>query len=324
VSKIFVLGGNSNAGSFFVKWCLDKGHDVLVSSRSTQNSPWYLAYDPSQVNFVQIDINKDLDRLGSTLRNFAPDFVVNYASQSMVGESWSEPQDWIQTNVNATYRLLDVLYSFGNLKKYIHFSTPEVYGNVTGRISEDEVFNPSTPYATTRLAGDFFVKMWAKRYDLPALITRAGNVYGASQRPYRFIPKSIFYLSNGMKLPLHGGGSTRRNFVHSWDVAEATYLLCEEGVAGNTYHIASNDYVSIKELFDLIARKLGVDGNRLCEVTADRPGKDLDYSLGFEKISNLGWRPKVSLNEGINEVIKWFESNKPNIHFDDTHYRHKK
>lgn len=323
MSKFFVLGSNSNAGSYFVKWCIENGHEVMASSRSQSNYPWYLAYDSRQVKRVQIDINKDLSVLTKLLDSYKPNYVVNYASQSMVGESWDTPQDWIRTNVASTHLLLDVLRSCDSLEKYVHFSTPEVYGNVTGEVAEDVIFNPSTPYAATRAAGDFFVKMWNKRYGFPSIITRAGNVYGASQQLYRIIPKSVYFLLNNIKLPLHGGGYTRRNFIHSYDVAAATYLLCGKGHVGETYHISHSEYISIRDLVRLIADKLGVCFEKMVLVTEDRPGKDLDYSLGFEKLTNLGWSPKIGLEAGIDQVINWYQRNAKYLKLDDTIYKHK-
>ena len=324
MSKFLVLGSNSNAGSYFVKWCIDNGHQVLATSRSAVNPPWYIAYDSSQVKTLQVDLNKNLEFLSKKLHEFKPEYVINYASQSMVAESWDSPQDWIVTNVMSTQLLLDVLRDCDFLEKYIHFSTPEVYGNITGEVSEDVIFNPSTPYAATRAAGDFFVRMWTKRYNLPGIITRAGNVYGATQKLYRIIPKSVYYFSNGLKIPLHGGGQTRRNFVHSLDVAAATYLLCAEGKVGETYHISHNEYVSIRELVELIAERVGVSFENMVEVTEDRPGKDLNYSLGFEKLKNLGWAPTVSIKDGIDEVARWYEKNSNSIKFEDSIYEHKR
>lgn len=324
MSKIFVLGANSNAGSFFVKWCVENGHEVIASSRSVVNKPWYLAYDPAHVKTLQIDINENLADFKNELNKFKPNYVVNYSSQSMVGESWDSPQDWIRTNVASTQLLLDELINCDFLEKYIHFSTPEVYGNVTGEISEDVIFNPSTPYAATRAAGDFFVKMWNKRYGVPSIITRAGNVYGASQQLYRIIPKTIYYFLNDLKIPLHGAGVTRRNFVHSYDVADATYLLCLKGSEGETYHISHDEYISIRNLVQLIAEKMEVEFEKNVEISEDRPGKDLDYSLGFKKIHDLGWSPNISLSEGIDQVINWCKVNKYKLKMEDTIYKHKK
>ncbi len=324
MSRFLVLGSNSNAGSYFVKWCIDNGHEVIASSRSEVSSPYYLAYDSTKVKTLKIDLNKDLKFLSEQLHKFKPMYIVNYASQSMVAESWDSPQDWIQTNVTSTQLLLDVLRGCDFIEKYIHFSTPEVYGNVTGEVSEDVIFNPSTPYAATRAAGDFFVKIWAKRYGLPCVITRAGNVYGATQKLYRIIPKSVYYFFNNMKIPLHGGGHTRRNFVHSYDVAAATYLLCADGKVGETYHISHNEYVSIRELVELIAKRIGVSFEEMVDVTEDRPGKDLNYSLGFEKLRNLGWAPTISLKNGVDEVIEWYKNNSEYLKFEDSVYRHKR
>jgi dTDP-glucose 4,6-dehydratase len=324
MSKFLVLGSNSNAGSYFIKWCIENGQEVMATSRSVVNSPWYLAYDSTQVRTLQIDLNKDLEFLRKELCKFRPKYVINYVSQSMVAESWDSPQDWIRTNVTSTQLLLDVLRDCDFLEKYIHFSTPEVYGNITGEVSEDVIFNPSTPYAATRATGDFFVKMWTKRYNLPGIITRAGNVYGATQKLYRIIPKSVYYFLNSLKIPLHGGGHTRRNFVHSHDVAVATYLLCTEGKIGDTYHISHNEYVSIRELVELIAERVGVSFEEMVEVTEDRPGKDLNYSLGFEKLKKLGWAPTVSLKDGVDEVIRWYEKNSQHLKLKDSVYEHKR
>ncbi len=321
--RCLVLGSNSCAGSHFINYALQQGAEILATSRSPENPQRYLAYPKGSVDYQKLNLNSGESAISKVFSGFKPTSVVNFASQSMVAESWQSPEDWIKTNNLGLLELLKNVAKYELASKYVHYSTPEVYGNVTGRVDETAVFNPSTPYAATRALGDSFVKMWHHHYGIPAVITRAGNIYGEGQRPYRLIPKTLFSILNNIKFPLHGGGVSKRNFVHGYDSAAAVWLLLHQGVTGETYHISSDEYVSVLNLVEKIAGLYGKGVADICEVAPERMGKDMDYSLGHLKLQKLGWRQVVSLDAGLEKVRLEFEGSYDEIVDDELWYKHK-
>lgn len=322
--RCLVLGSNSCAGSHFIDYALKQGADVLATSRSAENPQRYLAYLKGSVEYRRLNLNSGKSEISKVLKDFQPTSVINFASQSMVAESWVSPEDWITTNNLGLLALLKALETHELTGTYIHFSTPEVYGSVTGRIDETTAFNPSTPYAATRALGDRFVTMWHHNHDVPAIITRAGNIYGRGQRPYRIIPKTFYSIFKNIKIPLHGGGVSKRNFVHGHDSASALWLLLQQGTVGQTYHISSDEYVSIHDLVNKIAGLFGKETTDVCEVAPERVGKDVDYSLGDLKLRNIGWRQMVSLEKGLEEVRSDIRTHLNDISNDELSYIHQK
>lgn len=314
MSKIFVLGSNSFSGADFVRHALKQGATVFGLSRSEEPNAVFLPYkrDASVVNFLfhQMDINNDLDGILELIDQEKPQYIVNFAAQSMVGQSWECPEHWFMTNALSTTRLFSQLHKRDFLKKYVHITTPEVYGNTEGWIKEDTPFNPSTPYAVSRAAGDMSLKSYVDNFKFPAVGTRAANVYGAGQQLYRIIPRTILFILLGKQLELHGGGLSQRSFIHINDVSDATWKVMLNGTLGNTFHISTNEIVSIRQLVELICDKMNVDFEKHVTVGPERIGKDAAYMLDSNKCrTELGWSDQVSLVEGIEECIKWVDSN---------------
>ena len=225
----------------------------------------------------------------------------------MVGESWANPADWMQTNVVAQTHLIKRLAKLDYLEKYLLFTTPEVYGSTNGWIKESWNFSPSTPYAASRAAGDWVAKLWHDQYKFPVVFTRAANIYGERQQLYRIIPKTILFGLTGRKIPLHGGGSSVRSFVHMDDVTEAMTILMDRGEIGGSYHVSPRDCISIRDLVAMIESVIGVAN--VAEVTGDRMGKDQAYLLDSSAIEKLGWAPRIGLREGIERVHAWVREN---------------
>ena len=206
-----------------------------------------------------------------------PDYIVNFAAQSMVAESWQYPADWFMTNTVSTVKLHDHLRQCDFLKRYVHISTPEVYGSCSGFVKEDFALNPSTPYAVSRAAADMSLRTFHAAYQFPVVTTRAANVYGPGQQLYRIIPRTILFILLGRKLQLHGGGVSTRSFIHMKDVSDATWRIMLNGDNGHTYHISTNEVVSIRELVERICKKLNVNFEDHVEMVGERLGKDTAY-----------------------------------------------
>ncbi|BDA83930.1 dTDP-glucose 4,6-dehydratase [Aureimonas sp. SA4125] len=326
--KFIVLGSNSFSGATFCDYLAEQGYDVTATSRSAEPHDAQLPYKwqqrPGKVRFEKIDINYDLDALAALLKRERFTHVVNFAAQSMVGQSWDHPDDWMMTNVVSTVRLHVLLRGLDFLDRYVHVTTPEVYGSTEGWVREKTPFNPSTPYAVSRAAGDMSLKTFVDTYQLPAVSTRAANVYGPGQQLYRIIPRTVYAAMTGQKLRLDGGGKSVRVFIDMRDASDATLKIALKGKVGETYHISGYELVSIRELVELILKKLGKSFDECVDVGPDRPGKDAAYMLdSFKLRTELGWQDKVSLDEGISNVISWAERFRNDIPKLDANYIHK-
>lgn len=311
--RIMILGSNSFSGSSFVSHALQKGVNVVGISRSPEPVSVLLPYkwqDHERFTFYQLDMNNQLDDIIRVINEFKPDAVVNFAAQSMVAESWLYPEDWFQTNVIANLRLHNQLRYCKFLKRYVHISTPEVYGNCEGSVSENAPYNPTTPYAVSRAACDMSLMSFFRAYNFPVAFTRAANVYGAGQQLYRIIPRTILFIKMGRKLQLHGGGVSVRSFIHIKDVADGTWRVMVNGISGEVYNLSTNNVISIRELVERICEKLRVKFDDVIEIVNERLGKDSAYFLCSNKArQELGWTDKVSLEDGIDETIDWVENN---------------
>jgi dTDP-glucose 4,6-dehydratase len=310
--RFLVIGSNSFSGSYFVKDLLDRSHEVLGVSRSVEPHEVLLPYkwQPHKGNFSfhQIDINHQIEELVHLVRELKPEYVVNFAAQGMVAQSWETPEHWYQTNVVGQVKLHDHLRKLPFLKKYVHVTTPEAYGSTDGWLKESFHFAPSTPYAVSRAACDLHLMSFFKAYQFPVCFTRAANVYGPGQQLYRIIPRAMLYARQGRKMQLHGGGHSIRSFIHMKDVADATYRIAVDGVAGESYHISTNDTASIRELVQKVCALTGRPFADLAVVSEDRLGKDQAYLLDSEKLrKDLGWSHTVSLDDGLDETLAWVD-----------------
>lgn len=328
MSKVLVIGSNSFSGASFCGWLMDQGVDVIGVSRSQPPADVMLPYrwgdKPGTLSFHQVDINHDLDTLDNLIRRERFGTVFNFAAQSMVGESWDKPDDWMRTNVVSAARLAERLRHIDFMDRYVHVTTPEVYGSTNGWITEETPFNPSTPYAVSRAAGDMLYTIYRETYDLPVVSTRAANVYGPGQQLYRIIPRTIFFLLTGRSLQLHGGGVSTRSFIHMDDVSRATWLIANEAVVGETYHISTDRIVSIRALVEMICVMLGKNFDQCVEVADERLGKDDAYWLDSSKLRDqLGWQDRISLEAGIEQTIAWVQDNLAALRNQPASYLHK-
>lgn len=325
--KIVVIGSNSFSGSNFADYSLAQGAEVIGMSRSAEPSGVFLPYKNrgyARFHFHRLDLNHDLDKMMDIISTFKPDYVVNFAAQSMVAESWQNPEHWFQTNVVANIKLHDRLRKCDFLKKYVHVSTPEVYGSCEGLIGENTSYSPSTPYAVSRAATDMSLMTFYKTYNFPVVFTRAANVYGPGQQLYRIIPKTIFSFLEGRKIQLHGGGHSIRSFINIRDVADGTLRAARQAKNGEIFHFSTSENISIRDLVRKIAAYMSVSFEDNVEIVADRPGKDKAYLLDSSKARTvLGWQDTISLEQGIEDTIGWVRDNMASLRKEPHSYIHK-
>jgi dTDP-glucose 4,6-dehydratase len=329
--KIVVIGSNSFSGASFVSHCLREGWEVLGTSRSEEAAPVFLPYrwqrsqaELAGFRFVQLDLNMHTMELLDAIAESRSPYVVNFAAQSMVAESWEHPEHWYQTNVVANVRLHDGLRKIKGLKKYVHVSTPEVYGSCSGDVREDAPFHPSTPYAASRAACDLHLQTFIRQYSFPAVFTRAANVFGPGQQLYRIVPRTLLFLALGKTLELHGGGHSVRSFIHIDDVSDGTLRAALQGDPGQVFHLSTTRTISIRDLVALMCEQAGVAFADFAKIVADRPGKDSAYLLDATLArTKLGWQDRVTLEDGIADTKRWIDANLPSLRNQPMSYVHK-
>ena len=328
MKNVVVIGSNSFSGSHFVDCLLSEtDYHIIGMSRSEEKKAYYLPYKSRNLKnfeYHQLDLNKNMQEILDLMDKTQPEYIVNFASQSMVGESWQHPEHWYRTNVLSTVALAENLRKKAYLKKYVHISTPEVYGTCSGWIKENATFNPSTPYAASRAAADVFIQLLVKTFNFPAVFTRAANVYGPGQQLFKIIPRTIIFVKKGKKIPLHGSGNAQRSFIHIKDVCECTLKIMENAKAGEVYHLSTDTLHSIKNIVKIICERIGHDFENSIENVETRLGLDAAYILDSSKArQEFGWSPKIGLEEGIGEVIQWVNSNWDEISREPLEYVHK-
>ena len=322
-NKFLIIGCNSFSGSNFVKELLLSDYEVLGVSRSENIEKVFLPYlwednikkFPSSLinfNFEQIDLNSNLSKLISIIESYKPEYIINLAAQGMVAESWLSPLDWYQTNVMSQVALHDELRKMKFIKKYLHVTTPEVYGSTdSGWIKENFHFAPSTPYAVSRASCDLHLMSFYKAYDFPVVFSRAANVYGPGQQLYRIIPRTMLSALTGESMELHGGGISERAFIHISDVAKASIKISLNAKPGTSWHISSNQKISIRDLVEKIFNFGNKeDFTKLVKISKERLGKDQSYLLDSSEIrSNFNWNDEISLEDGLKETFRWVKNN---------------
>jgi len=226
--------------------------------------------------------------------------------------------------VVSTVRFHDSLRQGKFLKKYVHVTTPEVYGSTSGFIDENAPFNPSTPYAVSRAAADMSLKTFFAAYGFPVVFTRAANVFGPGQQLYRIISRAILFIKLGRKLQLHGGGLSERWFIHIRDVSDATMRIMRDGTSGEAYHISTGRIISVRNLVQMICERMKARFDECVEVVGERLGKDAAYRLNSGKLRDqLGWQDRISLEQGIGQTIAWVEKHLDDLRSQPLDYIHK-
>ena len=315
MKKVLIIGSNSFAGSDFIDLLLDKKLKVFGISRKHEINREHLKYKNNKnlKNFkfykINLNIKNDLNKLIKIIKKEKIDYIVNFAAQGMVAESWINPEDWYLTNVVSNSILIKKLLKL-KIKKYVNFSTPEVYGNTSSLKKETNIFSPTTPYAISRSAQDLNLLAYCKTYNFPVVFTRAANIYGPYQQSFRIIPKVIISILTNKKIPIHGKGNTLRSFIYMPDVSRAIYkILKDKNNIGETFHISSKKFVNIIGLVKLIKKIMKVK-NTISYHVKERDGKDLKYTLDSNKIRNFySWSEETSLENGIINTIDWVKKN---------------
>lgn len=312
--NLLVTGGAGFIGSNFVRYMLEKypnyklvNYDLLTYAgnlenlKDVENHPNY--------TFVKGDIN-NRELVDYLVKTHEIDVIVNFAAESHVDRSITDPDIFVKTNVLGTQALLDVAKA-NNIKKYVQISTDEVYGTLgeTGYFTEETPLAPNSPYSASKAGGDLLVRAYHETYGLNVNITRCSNNYGPYHFPEKLIPLMITNALEGKELPIYGDGQNIRDWLHVKDHCAAIDLVIHKGRPGEVYNIGGHNERTNNEIVHLIVEKLGVSKD-LIKYVADRPGHDRRYAIDPTKImTELGWKPQYTFETGIVETIQWYIDN---------------
>ena len=326
--KLLVTGGAGFIGSAVVRQAVRDGHAVvnvdaltyaacLDNVASVTNSPQY--------RFEHADI-RDAGAMTRILAVEKPDAIMHLAAESHVDRSIDGPAAFIETNVTGTYTLLEAAraYWVGQGKpetfRFHHISTDEVYGTLgdTGLFTEDTPYAPNSPYSASKAASDHLVRAWGETYGLPVLITNCSNNYGPYHFPEKLIPVVILNALAGKPIPVYGTGENVRDWLYVEDHADALLTVLQKGEVGRTYNIGGENEAKNIHLVRMICELLdemqpgATPYTDLITFVADRPGHDLRYAIDPTRIrEELGWRPSVTLEEGLRKTVRWYLDNAP-------------
>jgi dTDP-glucose 4,6-dehydratase len=310
----FILGSTSFAGSSLIDYLLAREEQVIGVSRSTEAHPVMLPYfhnpHKAALRIFQCDLNQDIDAIVALIKQHKPRYIIDFAGQGMVAESWQNPAQWYQTNIVAKVKLHHFLKDCDFLERYVRVSTPEVYGSTDVKVQANQPYNPSTPYAVSHAAIDMSLQAYVKQYQLPAILTRFANFYGPHQQLYRIVPRTLIYALLGKKLPLHGGGLSQRMFIYADDVSEGIYKVVQRGKVGGTYQFTTEPCVSIRDLVEKLCDLISVKMESFVEIAGERAGKDNKYEMdAADSQQELGWQPKWTLEQGLEKTSRWVRDN---------------
>tara|TARA_B100000902_G_scaffold59643_1_gene66731 strand:- start:12767 stop:13759 length:993 start_codon:yes stop_codon:yes gene_type:complete len=277
------------------------GIDSLEFPTSKLNSKMF---SNKNFEFFNLDIN-DINK--TEIKGV--DVVINFAAESHVDNSISNPVSFIESNVNGVGNLL--FWAMKNkIKKVIHISTDEVYGSLkTGFPNEEFNFNPSSPYSATKAGAEYLCKSFSNTFDQNIITIRPSNNYGIYQQPEKLIPYSITSLLNGKNVEVYGNGSNIRHWLHVQDTCRAIFKIMEKSSNNETYNIGSGVYLDNLSVVKKLLNILQFDESRI-DFVEDRLGHDFRYAVDFTKLQNLGWEPKKDFDLELENIVFWYKKNK--------------
>jgi dTDP-glucose 4,6-dehydratase len=313
---VYITGCLGFIGSYVTRACLKKGWYVKGVDKMTYAANKDLLNEFKQYenfSFVHCDIN-DLKFL------YECDYIINTAAETHVGNSISNSDEFVHSNINGVHHLLELIKNYrqetAKTPTLLHFSTDEVYGDINkGAHTESDLLKPSNPYSATKAAADMLILAWSRTYNVPYIIVRPTNNYGIGQYVEKLIPKACKYLSLDRKIPLHNNGTPIRNWLHAYDTAGAVVTIIEKGVTNEIYNIAGgfeqSNYETVRkviyEFFNNDEEKFeGIDS--YLDLSYSRIGQDVRYALDDSKLRSLGWEPTAVFDKELPSIVKYYKT----------------
>ena len=310
--KLLITGGLGFIGSNFIRHVLREYPDIEVTNvddLSFGSNPKSLTdlEDDEKYHFERGNI-ADYKRISSLISGM--DAIVNFAAETHVDRSLSDPGSFLKSNVLGVFTILEAMRKCNPGARLVHVSTDEVYGDITqGSFTERDALKPSSPYSASKAASDMFVLAYARTYGLDAMITRCTNNYGPRQFPEKLIPKTILRASMSLRIPIYGSGRNVRDWIYVLDHCRAIEKVLDSGVKGQVYNVSAGVEKTNLEVVSEILKVMGKD-HSLIEFVEDRPGHDVRYSLDSSKIrGELNWEPRQSFEKGIEDTVRWYLEN---------------
>lgn len=304
---ILICGAYGFIGFNYSKHLITNSENIILLDALKSKS--------AEINFKDThkDVHKvklDIDKINvKFLKSNKVSKIINFAAESHVDNSITNPRSFVESNILGFENLLRVSINAG-VEEVIHFSTDEVYGSIKdGEIDEEGKLLPSSPYSSSKASADLIGMSYVKTYDLNLKIIRPANNYGILQQPEKLIPFSIISLLNKRKIELYGDGSNIRHWLNVDDTIEALEVVRKKGKNGEIYNIGSGEYLSNKILVEKIISKMNLDSKTSISYVENRPGHDFRYATNFKKIKNLGWKPKKNIDTELPKIINWYVEN---------------
>lgn len=318
MKNLLITGGCGFIGSNYINYIFKKYDDFNIINIDA------MYYCASENNIDQDVRNSERYRLikGNLcsydlvyhiITNYSIEYIIHFAAQSHVQNSFEDAIQYTKDNVLGTHNLLEAVRKYGKIKKFIHVSTDEVYGESMietneNKKTEESILCPTNPYAATKASAELIAQSYYYSFNIPIIITRGNNVYGPNQYPEKIIPRFIKLLKENKKVTIQGDGSNVRAFIHVYDVVKAFDIILDKGVIGEIYNIGSddNEEYTVKEVAEILIKKIKKSENyeEYIEYITDRPFNDKRYYISNEKIKSLGWEIVENFEEGINKLIK--------------------
>ena len=324
--KLLVTGGAGFIGSAVVRRAIRQGHEVVnldaLTYAACLDNVAVVADHPGY-SFVQGDI-RDTALLETVLAESEPQAVMHLAAESHVDRSIDGPGAFIDTNVVGTYTLLQAARRYWDAHgrpegfRFHHISTDEVFGSLaaTGQFTEDTPYDPRSPYSASKAASDHLVRAWWHTYGLPVVLSNCSNNYGPYHFPEKLIPVVILNALHGKPIPVYGQGENVRDWLYVEDHADALLTVVQRGAVGRSYNIGGEAEARNIDLVRMICALMdemvpaGAPHDRLISFVTDRPGHDLRYAIDPSRMrGELGWRPSVTLEEGLRRTVRWYLDN---------------
>ena len=307
--RILVTGGLGFIGSNFVQHILKNGeHEIINVDKCDYMARERNVSEQARYTYIRADITEKY-HMTHVFREHEPDVVIHFAAQSCVTKSFESAFQYTKDNVLGTHVLLETAKNYGRLKKFIHISTDEVYGEVDPSTisSTSSPLNPSNPYSASKAAAELYVAAYTNAYKLPCIITRGNNVFGPQQYPEKVVPLFISQILEDVPVTIHGDGASRRNFIHVDDVSRAIELILNKGQIGRTYNIGSRHEYSVVEIYEKIR---SIMGKGTAEFVKDpRPFNDSRYCIDSSELRALGWSENLDFDTKLHETIQWYKAN---------------
>ena len=310
-TNLLVTGGCGFIGSNFINYYKEKNPDVKIINFDKLD----YCSEKNGINHDKLVIGnlKNKDLVVHILNEHNIDTVIHFAAQTHVDNSFGNSLEFTIDNILGTHTLLECCKVYNKIKRFIHISTDEVYGEVDidhKGCSEKSLLNPTNPYAATKAGAEFIARSYYYSFNMPIIITRGNNVYGPRQYPEKLIPKFINQLINNEKCTIHGKGETRRNFIFVADVVKAIEVILQKGIINNIYNIGTNNEYSVSEIADKLITYLKPNDKieDWMQYVTDRNFNDYRYAIKSNELYDLGWKEETNFEKGFEYTIKWFQS----------------